>query len=84
MGCFSWHGIGPLVLVKETLNSEEYVNILSNYFISWVHDHPNLTFQQDGASCHTSHYTTWWLSSHEIPVLDWPAQSPDLNPIENL
>ncbi|PKC72477.1 hypothetical protein RhiirA1_337095 [Rhizophagus irregularis] len=31
-----------------------------------------------------SSYSVWWMSSHNIPVLDWVAQSPDLNPIENL
>ncbi|CAK9833805.1 Transposable element Tcb1 transposase [Anthophora retusa] len=25
-----------------------------------------------------------WLSSKKFSVLDWPAQSPNLNPIENL
>ncbi|PKK73444.1 hypothetical protein RhiirC2_776022 [Rhizophagus irregularis] len=25
-----------------------------------------------------------WMSSHAVPILDWVAQSPDLNPIENL
>ncbi|CAB4482678.1 unnamed protein product [Rhizophagus irregularis] len=39
---------------------------------------------QDGASCHTSTYTVWWMRTHNIPILDWVAQSPDLNPIENL
>ncbi|CAB4475252.1 unnamed protein product [Rhizophagus irregularis] len=38
----------------------------------------------DGASCHTLSYTVWWMSSHAVPILDWVAQSPDLNPIENL
>jgi hypothetical protein len=83
-GCFSWHGIGPLVLVEQTLDSEGYVNVLSNNFIPWVRNHPNLIFQQDSASCHTSSYTTWWMQSHGITILDWASQSPDLNPIEHL
>ena len=83
-GCFTWDGVGPLIPVEETMDSEVYVNILSNHLVPWVNDHPNIVFQQDGASCHTSHYSTWWMESHGFSILDWVAQSPDLNPIENL
>ncbi|CAI2187614.1 9157_t:CDS:1 [Funneliformis geosporum] len=69
-GCFSWYDVGPLVVVEQTLNSEEYVNVLSNNFIPWVRNYPNLIFQQDGASCYTSSYTTWWIESHRILVLN--------------
>ena len=83
-GCFTWDGIGPLVLVEETMDSDVYVNVLSNHLIPWMHDYPNTIFQQDNASCHTSNYTTWWMETHGFSILDWVAQSPDLNPIENL
>jgi transposase len=83
-GCFGWHGVGPLVVVEGNMDSDKYINILANNFIPWVDNYPNSIFQQDGVSCHTSTYTVWWMRTHSIPILDWVAQSPDLNPIENL
>jgi len=83
-GCFSWNGVGSLVPVEETMDSDVYVNVLSKHLIPWFHHYPNSLFLQDGPGCHTSHYATWWLKTHSIPVLEWVAQSPDLNPIENL
>ncbi len=41
-------------------------------------------FQQDLAHAHTAKSTKSWLNDHGVGVLDWPTNSPDLNPIENL
>ncbi len=41
-------------------------------------------FQQDLAPAHTAKSTKSWLNDHGVGVLDWPANSRDLNPIENL
>ncbi len=38
-------------------------------------------FQQDLAPTYTAKS---WFNDHGVGVLDWPANSPDLNPIENL
>ena len=45
------------------------------------------TFQQDGDPKHTSHKAQDWLRDHVprfIKKDDWPANSPDQNPMENL
>ena len=41
-------------------------------------------FQHDYDSKHTARATNEWLSKKHLKVLEWPSQSPYLNPIENL
>jgi transposase len=44
-----------------------------------------VVFMQDGAPCHRESATLKYLASKEVTVFeDWPARSPDLNPIEKI
>ncbi|KAK6308766.1 hypothetical protein J4Q44_G00202290 [Coregonus suidteri] len=41
-------------------------------------------FQHDNDPKHTARATKEWLCKKHLKVLEWPSQSPDLNPIDNL
>lgn len=85
-GCMSSDGVGQLCIVNGIVNAEIYQEILDYYMIPSSEDlcSDSFLFQQDGASCHTAKSTKEWLQRRNIPVLPWPSNSPDLNPIENL
>ncbi len=84
-GAISYEGVGPLVLVEETLDSEVYINILreklKNYFSGLWSDH--MVFQHNGAPAHRHSNTQQCLKKKKVNVINWPPQSPDLNIIED-
>ncbi len=41
-------------------------------------------FQQYLAPAHTAKGTKSWFNDHGVTVLDWPANSSDLNPRESM
>ena len=45
---------------------------------------PGTFFQQDNARIHTARTTQDWFLERGIWVIDWPAHSPDQNPIEHV
>jgi transposase/arsenate reductase-like glutaredoxin family protein len=94
-GCFMGNVLGPIVKVKGNLNSNGYIELLESNFLQFYDGNKqwedilggvdkDRIFMQDNAPCHSSRKTKEWLAEKGIMVMEWPAQSPDLNPIENL
>ena len=67
-------------------NSTKCIETLRNCFLpfAWAYHGDNFTLQQDNAPIHASREAYRWLKTMDIRYLKWPANSPDLNPIENL
>ena len=87
-GCIIAEGPGNLVKIDGGLDSALYCQILEEdllgtldyYEISKNH----VYLLHDNDPKHRSKMTQEWLKSNEVKVIDWPAYSPDLNPVENM
>ncbi|KAK3541033.1 hypothetical protein QTP86_012362 [Hemibagrus guttatus] len=85
--CFSAKGTGQLHHIKWMMDRAMYRQILGEKLLpsaralkmghGWV-------FQHDNDPKHTAKATKEWLKKKHIKILEWPSQSADLNPIENL
>jgi transposase len=89
-GCFSWFGVGPLVPLMSSATGMSHVEILREYVVPFLKEYPAIldrgrpVFQQDNARPHTAKVAREFIEENRVRIMDWPPQSPDLNPIENL
>ena len=85
-GCFAAGGTGALHKIDGIMRKRNYVDILKKHKTlarklklghKWV-------FQMDNAPKHTSKVVAIWLKDNKVKILEWPSQSPDINPTANL
>ncbi len=84
-GTMSSAGVGLLCFLKTNVTAPVYQEILEHFMllsVDQLFDNADFIFQKDLAPAHTAKSTKSWLNDHGVCVLHWPANSPDLNPIE--
>ena len=85
-GCITYEGAGIACKIDDILDAQLYTEILSHELMDTIDyydmDIAETIFQQDNDPKHTSNKSQETLEEIGIDVMEWPAQSPDLNPIE--
>ncbi|KAJ1307113.1 hypothetical protein OPQ81_001231 [Rhizoctonia solani] len=87
-GCMGWLGTGHACRLDAPMTKELYLEVLRDEFL-WSLEHLGMDQQEailmhDNAPAHRAKIVCEWLKEHQIECIEWPANSPDLNPIENL
>ena len=87
----AWEGISqrgktPLFYFTNIMDGPFYVRILENQLLPAAQNmyERNWRLQQDNDPKYTSCVAKEFIAENGICVMDWPSNSPDLNPIENM
>ena len=86
-GCFLAVGIGRLVRIERKMSEAKYREILDEKLLQSAQDirlGRRFTFPQDNDLKHTAKTMQEWIRDMSLNVLEWPSQSPYLNPIKHL
>ncbi|GFW54943.1 transposable element Tc1 transposase [Trichonephila clavipes] len=77
---FSWATLGPVVVVKQTMNATGYLKMIADQlhpYMSYVFLAGNGMFQLDNAPCQKSRIVLEWFQEQdaEFQLMSWPPNS---------
>lgn len=85
----SWDGPGPLIFIEGGIDGQGYKRLLNSYALPHLLEKLGengvpQTYMDDGASCHDCELVVDFCAAKGIQRTNWPARSPDMNPIEHV
>jgi len=86
-GSIHYKGTGELLCIKDTLNAARYVSLLDKIIIDTKRrlSIRGFRLQDDNSSVHRARTVEDYKKLNKVKsVENWPANSPDLNPIETI
>ena len=83
---FGYRGQSNIAFPEGRMNATDYQDLLDIHLLTLGEaiGGPFWIFQQESASIHVANSTWEWFLQNGVHVMEWPANSPDLNPMENL
>ena len=73
-----------LHFIDGNFNAQQYRNKILRPIVWPFISHHHPMFQHDNAQHHVARICTQFLEAENVPVLPWPAYSPDMSPIEHV
>lgn len=85
-GAFHNAGKSELHVLDGNMDQHQYIRVLDTKLLPFARGHfeANFVFQDDNAPAHRARRVAEFLENEDVEHMDWPAMSPDMNPIENL
>lgn len=86
--CITSRGPGYMCRIDGNMDTDLFLKIMDEDFmdsLDWYSmDLDDIELLQDSDPKHTSKKSMEWYKTKGLQLLDWPTNSPDLNPIENV